>query len=176
MNRNTTAVAVALVALGLSVSACNSSSPGNQATSATSSTTTGSAAATTGGATTTAGSPTTTVANGGQLPSLIPTPANNQQTKGPDNIDNNGIHMHYQVNGAPTDVMNAFKSALEGKGWALSTIVSSAGAGGGGATYTGTNGAAFGVFDGGGFNTTTYIDVCAWPSKPANPNCSRGDG
>lgn len=165
MNRNTIALAAAVVALGLSVSACTSSSPGGQATSTT----------TTGGATTTAGSATATSANGAQLPSLIPTPANSQVTKGPDNIADNGIHMHYQVNGAPTDVMNAFKSALEGKGWALTTIVTSSGGGGGGATYTGTHGDAFGVFDGGGFNTTTYIDVCAWSSKPANPNCARGD-
>ena len=168
MNRNTIALAAALVAFGLPVSACNSSSPGGQATSATSATTTG-------GATTTAAGATATSANGAQLPSLIPTPANSQVTNGPDNIADNGIHMHYQVNGGPTDVMTAFKSALEGKGWALTTIVTSGGAGGGGATYTGTHGDAFGVFDGGGFNTTTYIDVCAWPSKPANPNCSRGD-
>ena len=114
-------------------------------------------------------------ANAAELPSLIPTPANNQLTKGPDNIPDNGIHLHYQVNGAPTDVMNAFKAALEGKGWALTTIVTSSGGGGGGATYTGAHGDAFGVFDGGGFNTSTYIDVCAWPSKPANPNCTRGD-
>jgi hypothetical protein len=91
-------------------------------------------------------------------------------------IPDNGIHMHFQVNGSPNDVMNAYKTALEGKGWSVTTIVTSGGGGGGGgATYTGTNGDAYGVFDGGGFNTTTYIDVCTWPSKPSNPNCSRGD-
>jgi len=105
------------------------------------------------------------------LPSLIPTPANSQQTKGPDTIADNGIHMYFQVNGSPNEVMAAYKSALEGKGWAVETIVTS----GGGATYTGTHGDAYGVFDGGGFNTSTYIDVCSWPSKPANPNCARSD-
>lgn len=106
----------------------------------------------------------------------MPTPADTQQTKGPDPIADNGIHMHYQVNGAPSDVMNAYKSALEGKGWQVTTIVTSTGGGGGGgATYTGTHGDAYGVFDGGGFNTNTYIDVCTWPAKPANPNCNRGD-
>ena len=79
--------------------------------------------------------------------------------------------MHFLVHGGGTDVLNTYKTALEGKGWAV-TVVSSGGWGpSGGATYTGTHGDAFGVFDGGGFNTTTYIDVCAWPSKPANPNC-----
>ena len=55
----------------------------------------------------------------------------------------------------------------------VTTIITSGGSGGGGATYTGTHGEAYGVFDGGGFNTTTYLDVCAWPTKPAEPNCSR---
>lgn len=109
------------------------------------------------------------------LKSLVPTPANTTTSKGPDSIADNGIHQYFQVSGAPSEVMNAFKAALEGKGWEVSTIVSSGGGeGGGGATYTGTNGEAYGVFDGGGYKTNTYIDVCTWPSKPANPNCQRG--
>ncbi|MCV7218302.1 hypothetical protein H7J51_23835 [Mycobacterium crocinum] len=114
-------------------------------------------------------------ANSAQPASLVPTPADNQATKGPDAIADNGIHLHYQVNGAPGDVMAAYKAALESKGWAVTTVVTSGDAHGGGATYTGTNGNAYGVFDGGGYNTTTYIDVCTWPTKPANPNCARGD-
>ena len=51
----------------------------------------------------------------------------------------------------------------------MTPVVTSAG----GATYTGTHGDAYGVFDGGGYQNTTYLDVCAWPSKPANPNCWR---
>ena len=172
MNRNAYPVAAAALAIGLIASACggssNSGSPTIVATSAAATTT---AAATTAGQATAAATP----ADSAQLPSLIPTPATSQLTKGPDNIADNGIHMHFQVNGSPTDVMNAFKTALEGKGWALTTIVTSGGRGGGGATYTGTNGDAYGVFDGGGFNTTTYIDVCTWGSKPSNPNCTRGD-
>lgn len=111
-----------------------------------------------------------------KLPTLVPAPANTQATKGPDSIADNGLHWRFQVNGAPTEVMNAYKAALEGKGWAVSTIITSGGGGGGGGTYTGANGAAYGVFDGGGYQDKTWIDVCAWPSKPANPNCQRGDG
>ncbi|WP_029108643.1 hypothetical protein [Mycobacterium sp. URHD0025] len=118
---------------------------------------------------------TTTAASGEALVSLLPTPADVQQTKGPDGIADGGIHLHYQVNGSPNDVMNAYKNALQGKGWALTTIITSSGGGGGGATYTGTHGDAYGVFDGGGYASTTYIDICAWPAKPANPDCSRGD-
>lgn len=109
------------------------------------------------------------------LTSLVPDPANTTTSKGPDAIADNGIHRYFQVDGVPNDVMGAFRKALEGKGWEISTISSSGGGdGGGGATYVGTNGEAYGVFDGGGYKTTTYIDVCTWPTKPAEPNCKRG--
>ncbi len=168
MRRNSYAVLAAAMAVGLVGSACSGSNSGTETTGATSTTSSSAATTTTSAA---AASP----VDSSQLPSLIPTPAGSQQTKGPDNIADNGIHMHFQVNGSPTDVMNAYKAALEGKGWSLITIVSSSGGGGGGATYTGDNGSAYGVFDGGGYASSTYIDVCAWPSKPANPNCARGD-
>ena len=167
MRRNTNALVAAAMTVGLVASACNGSNSGTQKTDATSATSSSSAVATTTSQATAA----TTAGESAPLPSLIPTPANSQQTKGPDNIADNGIHMYFQVNGSPNEVMAAYKAALEGKGWAVETIVTS----GGGATYTGTHGDAYGVFDGGGFNTSTYIDVCSWPSKPANPNCARSD-
>ena len=131
----------------------------------------------TANATTTTAAPASSVAAASPdaLAALVPAPADTQQTKGPDTIPDGGIHMHYQVNGAPSDVMAAYKSALEGNGWAVTTIITSSGSGGGGATYTGTHGDAYGVFDGGGYQNNTYIDVCAWAAKPANPNCTRGD-
>ncbi|GAY15550.1 hypothetical protein MSZK_22760 [Mycobacterium sp. shizuoka-1] len=110
-----------------------------------------------------------------QLQSLVPTPANTQVTKGPDTLAEGGVHVFFKVDGSPNDVMTAYKAALEGKGWTVTTMVTSGGDGGGGATYTGTNGAAYGVFDGGGYNTNTYLDVCTWPTKPATPNCARGN-
>ena len=45
----------------------------------------------------------------------------------------------------------------------------------GGATHTGTNSDAYGVFDGGGYETTTYVNARTWPTLPANPNCSPSD-
>lgn len=167
MRRNTNALVAAAMAVGLIASACNSSDSGTQATDTTSAASSSTAAATPTSQATTPAPP----SDNTQLPSLIPAPANNQQAKGPDNVADNGIHMFFQVNGSPNEVMNAYKAALEGKGWSVTTIVTS----GGGSTYTGTHGDAYGVFDGGGYNTTTYIDVCAWPSKPANPTCERGD-
>lgn len=89
------------------------------------------------------------------LSSLIPTPAGSQRTDGPDAVHDGGTHKHFLVSGAPADVMNAYKGALEG----------------GGATYTGTNGGAYGVFVGGGYGGTTDVDACVWPSKPADTNC-----
>jgi len=150
--RSAYSVAAAALAIGLIASACGSSPSSGSTTSAA----TSAASNTTAAATTTAqATAATTPSDSAQLPSLIPTPANSQTTKGPDNIPDNGIHMHFQVNGSPNDVMDAYKTALEGKGWSVTTIVTSGGGGGGGgATYTGTNGDAYGVFDGGGFNTT----------------------
>jgi hypothetical protein len=119
--------------------------------------------------------PASTPAGPAQLQALVPTPVGTAQTWGPDPITDNGIHLSFKVTAAPTDVVTAYKAALEGKGWAVTTIVSSDGGpgGGGGATYTGTHGDTYGVFDGGGFGSETYLNVCAWPAKPAQPNCSR---
>ncbi|ODR20353.1 hypothetical protein [Mycolicibacterium porcinum] len=158
MTNHTATCLIGALAIGLAATACGPVTEKAEAT------------------TTTAPAATTTAAGGGEaLASLLPTPADVQQTKGPDDIADGGIHLHYQVNGSPNDVMTAYKNALQGKGWALTTIISSSGGGGGGATYTGTHGDAYGVFDGGGYANTTYIDVCTWAAKPANPNCSRGD-
>jgi len=151
MGRNTYTLAAAAMAIGLVASACGSST--NSATKTTST------------------SPVTAT----QLQSLIPTPANTQRTDGPTSIPDNGIHLHFLVNGSATDVLNAYKTALEGKGWAV-TVVSSGGWGEtGGATYTATHGGIYGVFGGGGgSNGKTDVGSCAWPSQPSNPNCGGG--
>ena len=156
MRRGLCVAAALAMAVGLTGTACSKSDSSSTAET-TSASTSASAAA----------------ASADKLPGLVPTPANSQETKGPDSIADNGIHLHFEVKGSPSDVMNAYRAALQDKGWAVTTIVSSIGEGGGGATYTGTNGTAYGVFDGGGFNTTTFINVCAWPAKPAEPNCTR---
>jgi len=145
MSRNIYALAAAAMAIGLVGSACGSSP--NSATT------------------------TTSPASATQLQSLIPTSANTQRTDGPTSIPDSGIHMHFLVNGGGTDVLGAYKTALEGKGWTV-TVLSSGGWGpSGGATYTGTQGNTYGVFGGGGNGSTTDVSACAWPSKPANPNC-----
>lgn len=101
------------------------------------------------------------------LQSLIPTPANTQHTDGPNSIRESGINEHFLVNGAPGDVMNSYKSALEGQGWNVTV----ANTGRGGATFTATNGDAYGVFTGGGHGATTDIQACTWPTKPSNTHC-----
>jgi hypothetical protein len=105
------------------------------------------------------------------MSSLIPTPANTQRTDGPDEIQEGGVHKHFLVTGAPIDVMNAYKVALDVDGWALVIESSGGGGGGGGATYTGTNGDSYGVFVGGGYGSTTDVNSCVWPVKPSNTNC-----
>jgi len=149
MSRNIYALAAAAMAIGLVGSACGSSP--NSATT------------------------TTSPASATQLQSLIPTSANTQRTDGPTSIPDSGIHMHFLVNGGGTDVLGAYKTALEGKGWTV-TVLSSGGWGpSGGATYTGTQGNTYGVFGGGGNGSTTDVSACAWPSKPSNPNCGGGN-
>ncbi|WP_253867061.1 hypothetical protein [Mycobacterium asiaticum] len=106
-----------------------------------------------------------------QLQSLIPTPANTARTDGPDAVSNNGIRMHFLVSAPATAVLDAYKTALEGKGWTVTVANSGGRGGGGGATYTATRGAAYGVFTGGGFGSATDVNACAWQSKPANTNC-----
>ena len=152
------AAAIAAAVIGL-VAGCGGGSDSAKGSSS---------AASTSAASTAAASP-------AQLQALVPTPAGTAQTYGPDTLADNGIHLSFKVKGSPTDVVTAYRAALEGKGWAVTTIVSSDGGpgGGGGATYTGTHGDNYGVFDGGGYGTETYLNVCAWPAKPAQPNCSR---
>jgi hypothetical protein len=115
----------------------------------------------------------TATANASDLQSLIPTPANTQRTDGPGSIQENGINEHFLVNGAPGDVMNSYKTALQGQGWTLTVTNAGGGYGGGGATFTGTNGGAYGVFTGGGYGSTTDVQACAWPTQPSNTNCGQ---
>ena len=109
------------------------------------------------------------------LQSLIPTPAKTQRTDGPDSIQSDGIHLHFMVNGSTGDVLGAYKNALEGQGWTVTVVNSGGRYGGGGATYTATQGDNYGVFTGGGYGGITDVDACAWPSKPANTNCGSGN-
>lgn len=152
------ALAVAALALGLAVSGCTGSSES------------GGPAATTA----TVHAPEVAAATDTDLAALVPSPANATTSTGPDRIADGGIHLHYQVGGAPGAALAAYRAALADRGWTVTTIITSEGGNGGGATYTGTHGSVYGVFDGGGFDSATYIDVCTWPTKPAEPNCTRG--
>ena len=156
---------IAAIAVGLIVAGCSSSPNSSTAASTTTPKT----------VTASVSQATTTTAAGTDLTSLIPAPANTTRTDGPDSIHDNGVHLHFFVNGSPTDVMGAYQTALQGKSWSvMSAEGSTGGGGGGGATYTASNGNAFGVFSGGGYGATTDIDACAWPSQPAHPDCGHG--
>jgi hypothetical protein len=167
MRYQTYVAAAATMAIGLVTAGCGSSPNSGTPTSA----------STTASQTITASvsQATTTSSTGTDLKSLIPTPENTTRTDGPDSIHDNGIHLHFLVNGSPTDVMNAYKPAIQGKSWSLIVDSSSGGGGGGGATYTATNGNTFGVFTGGGYGGMTDVDACAWPSRPANTDCGHGN-
>lgn len=162
MARTRDITAAAVVGLGLVVTACGSSADSNESTGEPSSA---------GASSTTAGASATTTAGGADLQSLIPAPAGSQREDGPDAIQEDGVHKHFLINGAPLEVMDAYRTALEGAGWTVTVERSGGDEGGGGATYTGTNGGAYGVFDGGGRGNTTDIDSCVWPSQPTNSQC-----
>src|ERR1700739_3974343 len=130
MGRKTYALVAAAMAIGLVASGC-----GNSHNSATK----------------------TTPSTAAQLQLLIPTPANTQRTDGPTSIPDSGIHMHFLVNGPATGVLDAYKTALEGKGWAVTVVASGGWGGAGGATYTGTQGDTYGVFSGGGTGSSTDV-------------------
>lgn len=154
---------MAVLAFGLVASGCSRSTEAPPAaTSATKAATSASPAA-------------QAPAGGADLAALVPTPANTVTNKGPESIADNGVHFYFKVDGAPKEVMEAFKTDLEGKGWEVKTV-SSSGHTGGGETLTGIRGDAYGIFEGGGYETTTYIDVCTWPAKPANPTCDHRSG
>jgi hypothetical protein len=162
VKRKTVFLAAAVIAVGMVVAACGSTNSGT----ATSTSTTISKTITAS-----VSQATTTTSSNTDLQPLIPVPANTQRTDGPDSIQENGIHLHFFVNGSPIDVMGAYKTALEGKSWTVTVESSGGSGGGGGATYTGANGSAYGVFYGGGYGGATDIDACAWPSKPSNTSC-----
>jgi hypothetical protein len=165
-------VAAAAMAIGLVASGCSSSNSGT----ATTRTMTSKKSSETQAATTPSQAATSTpTAGSSNLQSLIPTPSNTQRTDGPDSIPDNGVHLHFFGSGSPKDVMAAYKTALEGKGWSVTVVSSGSGGDGGGATYTATQGNTYGVFSGGGSGSTTDIGACPWPSKPANPNCGNGN-
>lgn len=166
MKHTTTCLAAAAMAIGVVAAGCSSSPKSGTATSASPSST----------ETTTSSQTGTPTSSAAELRKLIPTPLSTQRTDGPDSIQDNGIHLHFLVNGSPADVMSAYQTALQGMSWAVSVESSGGGGGGGGSTYTGTNGSNYGVFVGGGYGGRTDIDACAWPSKPSKTNCGGRGG
>ena len=96
MNRNAYALVAAAMAIGLVGSAC-SNAPNS--------------------ATKTSSAPATAA----QLQSLIPTPAGTQRTDGPDSIPDNGIHLHFLVNGSSTDARRAV-SPLGPAAWCAKSV------------------------------------------------------
>lgn len=169
MGHNTYALATAAMAVGLIAAGCGSSSDSSTATKT--ETVTASPAETSTTDTTTGTEQSTEAAAGTDLQSLIPTPADAQQTDGPDSVRENGVRVHFQVSGAPGATMDSYKTALEDKGWSVTVRDAGGGGRGGGATYTGTNNDAYGVFTGGGYGSTTDINACVWPTKPSETDC-----
>lgn len=120
----------ALLLIGLVTAACGGSGESNSTT--VTETVSASATLTSVPTTSVARSPTTPSVD---LQSLIPTSANSQRTDGPESIQESGTHKHFLVNGSPNEVMDVYRTALEGAGWTVVVENAGGGGGGGGATY-----------------------------------------
>ena len=82
-----------------------------------------------------------------------------------------GTHTLYRSTEAAGDVIRAYQATLQSDGW---TIVSSGGGGGsygGGGGLTATKGAQYLVLSAGGPVGSTNIDLCVWPTRPADDDC-----
>jgi len=105
--------------------------------------------------------------------SLIPTPANTQRTDSPASVGNTSIHLHFLVNGRQATFWARTRPRSRVRaGWWPSRVQVAGRTGG--ATYTATRGNTYGVFSGGGSDSTTDVNARTWPSKPSNRNCGGG--
>ena len=91
-----------------------------------------------------------------------------------DAIASGGTHTSYTF--ATTDyasIVTACDSGLRAAGW----TVTSTGGGGygqyGGGGGTATKGSVYGTFDVGSSGSGSYLDVCVWPTRPADTNCGQ---
>jgi hypothetical protein len=91
-----------------------------------------------------------------------------------DAVHGGGTHTYYTL--ATTDyasVVTNCNSALTAAGWTVASTGNNGYGryGGGGSTVT--KGARYAVFAVGSSGSRTYMDVCVWPSRPANTNCGQ---
>ena len=91
-----------------------------------------------------------------------------------DAIQGGGTHTYYTF--ATTDyasLVTTATTALTAAGWTVASTGNSGYGqyGGGGSTVT--KGVRYATFDVGSSGTRTYMDVCVWPTKPANTNCGQ---
>lgn len=82
-----------------------------------------------------------------------------------------GTHIYYTSRQSAQDVMSAYRSTLEADGWTIDSMGGGGSAWGGNAGLTASKGAEYLVMSIGGETGATNIDLCVWPSKPADDNC-----
>ena len=153
------ATGAGLVGLAVLLTACSSGGSSSSAT-----TTTVAAAR----KTSTGGTSATTVTD------LAPACPSSGSPSSTDAIPGGGTHTHYTF--ATTDyasIVTACDSGLRAAGW----TVTSTGGGGygqyGGGGGTATKGSVYGTFDVGSSGSGSYLDVCVWPTRPADTNCGQ---
>jgi hypothetical protein len=151
-----------LVGLALLVTACSSGGTATTATSA-------------------AGTPTTvaskTAVTSTADTTLAPACPGSGSPASSGAVQGGGTHTSYSF--ATTDyasIVTACDAALRAAGW----TVASTGTGGsgryGGGGSTVTKGTRYATFDVGSSGARAYLDVCVWPTRPADTNCGQNSG
>jgi hypothetical protein len=106
----------------------------------------------------------------GALLAGVPDPPNSTAL-GAGAIASGGQKASFTTPADPSAVIASYRQTLPGSGW---TVTGAGGAGsshGGGAGLQATNGQRYLSINAGGPAGTTFVNICVWPSKPADDHC-----
>lgn len=88
-----------------------------------------------------------------------------------DALAGGGQHVYYVSSEGFGQVVAGYEATLQAAGWTVQGSGGGGYGGYGGGGFTATHGASYLVVNAGGGNGVTHIDVCVWPSRPADDNC-----
>ena len=125
--------------------------------------------------TTTAGGGTpTTAGTASQVTSLAPQCPASGSAMQRNAIAEGGTHWYYSFAGADyTTIVRHCTTALTSAGWTVTGTGSGGSGQYGGGGGTAVKGSTYAVFGVGSSGTTSYLDVCVWPTKPASTDCGQ---
>ena len=108
---------------------------------------------------------------GGDLFEGAPDPAG--ASKEGENKCNSGRHKYYTQSTSGCDVVDDYRDVLNKNGWNTTLLDSGCTPWGGGAKMEATKGGRYLFMNAGGPSEFANIDLCVWPSRPANTDCDQ---